>query len=172
MKRATSLVLLLFASFLTCNAQAKLVQNSALNKEQQEVLDVVVRLFDGMREADSSKVHAAFRDNVRMYTSFTNKSGDPILHEGELQKFLDAVGTPHEQLWDEPIWDAKVNIDGNLASVWVKYAFYADKNFSHCGVDAFMLNKDKEGWQIFHITDTRQRQGCEIPDEIRKGRDL
>lgn len=156
---------------LLASAQLKLINPSALNTKKQEVLDVVLTLFDGMREADSAKVHSVFGHDPQLYTSFTNKDGKPILKKDDIQKFLTAVGTPHDKIWDEPIWNVQINIDGNLASVWTDYAFYAGPDFSHCGVDAFMLNKDERGWKIFHLTDTRRRIDCDIPDEIKSKRE-
>jgi len=89
------------------------------------------------------------------------------LTTGNFQKFIDAVGQPKEQVWNEPIWNEKVEIDGNLASVWVDYAFYVDDQFSHCGVDAFHLIKQVDGWKIFHLVDTRRKTDCEVPEDIR-----
>ena len=57
-----------------------------------------------------------------------------------------------------------VQVDGNLASVWVEYSFYIGPRLSHCGVDAFQLARDASGWKIVAIADTRRRLGCsEIP---------
>ena len=153
---------------ILATAQVKLITPLNLDTNKQEVLDVVLTLFDGMREADSTKVHSVFGHDPQLYTSFTNKERKPILKKDDLQKFLDAVGTPHDIIWDEPLWNIQINIDGNLASVWTDYAFYAGNDFSHCGVDAFMLNKDENGWKIFHLTDTRKRAGCDIPEDLKK----
>lgn len=172
MKQAISIILFILSTFITCYSQVRNIDNASHDEDKQEIIDVVLTLFDGMREADSAKVHSVFRKEVELYTSYTNSEGKPILLNNNLQKFLDAVGTPHDKIWDEPIWDAKINIYNNLASLWTKYAFYLGKEFSHCGVDAFMLNKDENGWKIFHLTDTRQKKECEVIDEIRKNRDL
>lgn len=147
-----------------------MIPMDGFDSNQQEVLEVVLTLFDGMREADSAKVRSAFGQAPQLYTSFTDGEGIPVLNKNNLQKFLNAVGTPHDQVWDEPIWDIKINIDGNLASVWTKYAFYAGKSFSHCGVDAFMLNKEQNDWKIFYLTDTRRKQNCIVPNQIKKNR--
>ena len=171
MKNVFSIILLL-ATF-SVNAQSiNYIDNPNFNDEQREILKVVITLFDGMREGDSAKVHSVFRNHVEFHTSLTNKEGQPILLNDDLQPFLNAVGTTHDKIWDEPLWDIDIKIDNNLASVWTKYAFYIGNEFSHCGVDAFMLNKDENGWKIFHLTDTRQRNGCEVPNEIKTGRDL
>ena len=116
-----------------------------------------------MREADSSKVRSVFRDDVRMFTSFKTKSGENMLKEGELIDFLNAIGSPHPEIWDEKIWNTIIQIDGNLAQVWTDYTFYVGEKFSHCGVDAFQLIKEEnENWKIINLIDTRRIEGCKL----------
>jgi hypothetical protein len=135
--------------------------------ETKAIMEPVTQLFAGMNQGDSAMVHGAFVSGASFYTVTNDKEGKPLLRKDELQRFLTAVGTPHEQKWSEPIWDAKIQKDGNLANVWTKYAFYLDKKLSHCGVDAFQLFKGVDGkWRIFYLADTRQREGCVIPKEV------
>ena len=129
---------------------------------EDEVMRTVNQLFEGMRLGDSTLVRSAFTKNARMMTVFV-KDGEPVLRTGSLDKFVSAVGTPHDKIWDEPIWDFEVRIDGNLAQVWTKYAFYLGNEFSHCGVDAFQLFLNADGWKIFQLTDTRQFENCNPP---------
>ena len=151
-------------------AQVSWHTEKKLSNEQQEVLEVVLRVFDSMREGDSAKLHTAFTDDVAMYTSFTDKDGNAQLRKGELQQFLNAIGTPHQQRYDEPLWNIDVKLDGHVAMLWADYAFYLDKQFSHCGVDAFMLHHFADGWKIYQLTDTRKKEGCQVPDIIKKDR--
>ena len=124
-------------------------------------------LFKGMNTGDSALVHSAFTIAPTIVTVTTNKDGVPELRPGQLQKFLNAVGTPHDVKWSEPIWDVKIQMDGNLAQVWAKYAFYLGEKFSHCGVDAFQLFKSTDGkWRIFYLADTRRTEGCNVPPAI------
>ncbi|UII21052.1 nuclear transport factor 2 family protein [Fulvivirga ligni] len=155
------IILILLASL--CFASSYSQDKAA---EEQEVLKVIDALFTGMKEADSAMVHSAFVDTARMYTAFTDRNGKPVLSKGNLDEFLSAVGTPHDVDYNEEIWGAEVRIDGPLAQVWTKYAFYAGNKFSHCGVDAFHLFKSEKGWKIFVITDTRNWQNCKVPDDI------
>lgn len=137
-----------------------------LKKDKQAVEQVIIDLFDGMREADSAKVKALFDQDVQLYTSFTNKEGRDILKKGELAPFLNAIGSPHDKIWDEKIWNTKVNVDKGIAQVWTDYAFYIGSDFSHCGVDAFHLIKDTSGkWKIVHLMDTRRKEGCIEPNK-------
>jgi hypothetical protein len=108
-------------------------------------------------------------DDATLVTVFRDKARNPVFErEPSIVEFLKAVGTPHPDIWYEEIWNIKVEIDGDLAQLWCDYAFYAGNRFSHCGVDAFHLHKGKDGWKIFHLADTRRREGCEVPEDIRK----
>jgi len=129
-----------------------------------EVMAVVNQLFEGMRKGDSTLVRDAFTNDARLMTVF-EKEGKPVLRLGSIDRFANAVGTPHDKVWNEPIWDYEIRIDGRLAQVWTKYAFYLDDEFSHCGVDAFQLFNGEDGWKIFQLTDTRQYENCEFPPE-------
>ena len=150
-----------------------LIGISVLSKAQtaqdnKEILEPINGLFKGMNTGDSAMVHASFAASPTMATIFKNKEGIVSLRqETDLKGFLNAVGTPHEEKWSEPIWDVKIQMDGNFAQVWMKYGFYIGKTFSHCGVDAFQLFKGTDGkWKIFHLADTRWKEGCNVPAAI------
>ncbi|MFK7771472.1 MAG: nuclear transport factor 2 family protein [Saprospiraceae bacterium] len=165
MKFNLTLVFACLLSLTVFSQEDKKMDSSEPKKElsidEAEILEVVVHLFDGMRAGDSSIVRSCFHEQVEMFTSYTNKKGEAVFVKDDVQKFINAVGTPHEEVWDEKIWDTEIRVDGNLAQVWTKYGFYLDEKFSHCGVDAIHLTKTTEGWKIFHLSDTRQREGCE-----------
>ncbi len=146
-------LLLVLASF---NVQA--------TDPEDEVLLVVNQLFEGMRRGDSTMVREVFTDNARLIT-ISEKENQPDLKIGSVDRFVTAVGTPHDGVWDEPIWDEEVRIDGMFAQVWAKYALYVGDKFIHCGVDAFHLFNGKNGWKIFQLTDTRQKVDCEFPPD-------
>ena len=130
------------------------------NLETVEIEKVINSLFTGMKEGDSSIVHAVFHDDSRLQTSYTNKRNEPALHEENLIEFLIAIGTPHEQIWNERVSNLIIHVDDNLASVWMDYSFYVDENFSHCGVNTMQLVKTINGWKILSIIDTRRKDNC------------
>jgi hypothetical protein len=154
----------LLIAILTVSSSAVLAQSAQDNKE---ILIPINDLFRGMNTGDSALVHSTFVSAPVMTTVVKNKEGLPEMRTSSLKKFLEAVGTPHDIKWSEPIWDVKIQMDGNLAQVWAKYAFYLGKEFSHCGVDAFQLFKGNDGkWRIFSLADTRQKDGCNVPPAI------
>lgn len=139
------------------------------NDEQANITKVIEQLFLGMEKGDSAMVRASFTKNTTLATIYKNKNGEPAIHrENSLKDFLKAVGTPHEEPWYEEYWNMKIAIDGDFAAAWCDYALYVGNQFSHCGVDAFHLFKSKDGWKIFHLTDTRRKEPCVVPENIKK----
>ncbi len=134
--------------------------------ESAEVMRPIQYLFDGMNKGDSALVHKAFMDDATFATIGTDKDGNPYFRRGDLKRFLNAMAAPRAEIYTEPIWNVKMDIDGNMAQVWANYAFYIGKSLHHCGVDAFQLFKANDGWKIYSISDTRQQEGCEVPREI------
>jgi hypothetical protein len=61
---------------------------------------------------------------------------------------------------DEPIRNARVTIDADLATVWAEYQVRIDGAVSHCGYDAFDLVRAGDSWKILNVSDTFRRQGC------------
>ena len=141
--------------------------STSAQDQKREIMQVINQVFKAMRTNDSTMLKQSFVESPNTFTAFINKEGKSQLSKGDFQRFIDAVGQPKDQVWNEPIWNEKVEIDGNLASVWVDYAFYVDDQFSHCGVDAFHLIQREDGWKIFHLVDTRSKTDCEVPDEFK-----
>ena len=135
--------------------------------ENEAILEVVHRLFEGMQKGDSAMVRSTFARDVTLATVRRNKENKSTLHrENSVDGFMKAVGTPRPDGWYEEVWNVKVEQDDNFAQVWCDYGFYVGNRFSHCGVDAFHFYKGDEGWKIFHLADTRRNSPCIIPNDI------
>lgn len=159
-----SLTVFFIAFLLTFSADVAIAQ---VSNDEASVKAVVAKLFKAMELGDSAMLTSTFYKPVTLGTIVRDKNGDTVLRpESSIADFAKAVGTPHKEVWHEEIWAVKVQLDDNFAQVWCDYAFYIDKTFSHCGVDAFQLIKSKGGWKIFHLADTRRKTGCNVPKEI------
>ncbi|MCG8373579.1 MAG: nuclear transport factor 2 family protein [Balneolales bacterium] len=145
--------LILFFSVLPLHVAAQ-------EAEKQAVQKVIENLFDGMREGDSAKVAMSFNRGAVMETIQMNPEGNVVKSTGSLKGFLNAVGTPHDQVWDEKIGSYEIKIDAGLATAWTPYQFYLGEQFSHCGVNSFQLAKLDGEWKIIYIVDTRRRSDC------------
>jgi hypothetical protein len=140
---------------------------SAQSASERSVMKPLDDLFLGMKKGDSALAHSAFMSHVNFVTVRMDKAGKPELRKIDLLDFLNAVGTPHAEPWNELIWDTEIRIDGNFAQVWAKFAFHLDKKLSHCGVDAFQLFKGEDGnWKIFILSDTHHTEGCKVPATV------
>lgn len=138
--------------------------------DEKAVHDVIATMFEGMRLGDSTMVSQLFQKDAEFFTVYITPKGHSKMRAGSVLGWLDAIGTPHEQVWNEEWWDPVIHVERNFAHVWTPYAFYVDDTFSHCGVDSFHMIKDDEGkWKVFHATDTRKKEGCDefIPDYIK-----
>lgn len=124
--------------------------------EEKQVLHIVDQLFDGMREGDSSKVRTQFLPDARMTTTWI-KDGKHVHKQGALDHFCKAVGTPHDQQWNEVLSDTIVQIDDGMAHVWAPYTFHLGDKKLHSGVNSFQLVKTTSGWKILNLTDTRRK---------------
>jgi len=124
-----------------------------------EVLGVVTTLFDAMREKDETKLRSVFHADARLHSAGNPDQGTPI--EGFIQSVLSSPAN-----LDEVTFDEEVLVDGALAVAWTPYNFFANGEFSHCGVDAFTMVRTNEGWKILQIVDTRVQEGC---DPTRRG---
>jgi len=161
-------IIITISLLVLCSMEVAMAQSSNLNDQQKEVMAVIEELFDGYRAGDSSMVAATFTKNAQMQRVQVKDGQSLVTNSDSVEGWLNYIGSGLEKLHDEPIWDYKVNIDGGLASVWTKYAFYLEGTFHHCGVDNFLLVNSIDGWKIFHIVDTSQVEGCVIPDAVRK----
>jgi hypothetical protein len=141
--------------------QAKKTPASTSN-EAKAVEAAVVRFFDGMRARDSTMARSVLAPSARLYSVGAGKDGTVLPRETPMNAFIKSIGQKQEKVLDERIWNVKVNIDGDLATLWCDYAFYVGDTFSHCGADAFQLYRSPDGWKIFSITDTRRKEGCDL----------
>src|SRR5690606_15185796 len=78
-----------------------------------EVTAVIARLFDGMRESDSTKVRSTFHADARLGSALV-RDGVPSYRPDGVDGFVRAVGTPKEIVWDEQIRNLRVEVDGPL----------------------------------------------------------
>lgn len=126
-----------------------------------EITTAIYTLFTGMQVGDSALVHSVFFDEAVLHTTYINKKGESNLKTGSLERFLESVGTPHDEAWNETINTLSMKIDGSLAHVWTDYSFFLGEKLIHCGINSFHLIKNEDKWRIIHLIDTRRRQNCE-----------
>jgi len=114
--------------------------------------------FEAMRVGDSEMAHAVFHPDARL-----GRAGEDGISFRSADGFIEMIGSPRDEVYDEPVWDWTVQIDGRLAQMWTRYAFYREDTFSHCGWEGFQLYRADAGWQITQLIDTSYRENCWYP---------
>ena len=153
---------------LTATFSSKAQQSMLPVNDEQQVKNLIIELFDGYRAGDSLRVKNTFTSTAMLQTAFYTKEGESQLSApSPVSKFTSYIGKGFDKEHDERLWDIEIKIDNNLATVWTKYAFYLDGEFSHCGAENFLLVKQNNEWKIFHLVDTRQHSNCKIPETIK-----
>lgn len=123
-----------------------------------EVLAVITRIFDGMREADSAKVRTAFAPGARFVTVGTRTNPDTITYDS-IDGWLSGIARSNKA-WEERVSNVRIQVDANLASAWMDYVFVLNGAVRHCGVDSIDLVKVRGEWKITQLGDTRRMTGC------------
>ncbi|HET8866507.1 MAG TPA: nuclear transport factor 2 family protein [Gracilimonas sp.] len=149
---------ILFATTIFVMVLSGAVQ--AQNSPEREVQSTIEMLFEGMLEADGQKIADSFTPDAIMQTIVKNEEGDVMVRNGNLDAFVNSIGSAEPGRLNERIGGYEIKVDGELASAWTPYEFYVGEEFSHCGVNSFQLMKTTDGWKIFHIVDTRRKDNC------------
>lgn len=152
------------SSIVLCLSFALQANASELTSPQQrDILKPIHMLFDGMREGNGDKVRAVFHPTAVMHRAHAK-----LREGGTPEKFAEAVDKPKDKVWDEKIWDIKIQRDDKLASVWTQFAFYLGDTLSHCGVNSFQLYQFEDGWKIIYLGDTFRKGNvegnCDVPE--------
>ena len=142
-----------------------------LDAEQKAVLRTVIQVFDAMRSSDSTALASVLTSDAQMMTHFQDKTGVCQRKEGNVRGFKNAVASEKEVIWDEPVWNIDIKVHDNLAVAQMDYAFFLGKKMLHCGSDVILLQKVSGRWLIYHLSDTRVVENCQVPEALLEGRE-
>jgi len=132
----------------------------AQDSQTASIMAVVQKVFDAMRTRDTSLLSVAFDTSARLVGVRTRDGASTITLTTASQFGAAIARAPAGDVWNERIFDPEVRIDGDVAQVWAYYTFHRNKEFSHCGVDAFMLRRLGAQWKITQLSDSRRTTGC------------
>lgn len=142
------------AILLTLSPGLLQAQNSPAEKE---VYAVVEKFFAGFNAKDTTVMRSTLFGDVKLFTTGTNQQGQAVAREEAASGLMTSIAGAPGKLF-EKIFEPVVQVEDNLANVWVRYEFYMNDNYSHCGIDSFMLVKTADGWKIAALADTRRKQ--------------
>ena len=130
--------------------------------DKQSAIEVVNRLFDGMRAKSGEQIKAVFAPDVHFLAIDKPKDGKGIsksrVSTGEA--FIKMITESKSAEYIEKMISPEARISGDMAVVSGRYTFYVGDKFSHCGMDTFNLVRTETGWKIVQGAFTLEFQ-CE-----------
>ena len=133
------------------------VSCSIFSQTESDVKATVNRLFNAMRNADSTEILSVFTADAFMQSVASDEEGKTIVRKNQVQQFASSIGKMAKGAADEQIDFETIKVDGDLAFAWTPYRFIYNGKFSHGGVDAFCLVKINGEWKIQYLIDTRRK---------------
>jgi hypothetical protein len=129
-----------------------------LNAQDLHPKKVVEDFFIAFHAKDTISLKELCHPDIKLQTIANTKEGNK-LEANEFSGFLKSIASiPTNMKFEERILNYNVQIDGNLAHVWIPYEFYINNQLSHVGANSFTLYNDNGKWQIIHIIDTRRKK--------------
>ena len=128
------------------------------SSEEQKVLETIQLFFDAMADRDAEAALEVMIPEGRFF-SLREENGETAARTFTNQEFAAGLETQEQDLL-ERFWKPEVRIRGGIATVWAPYDFYLDGEFHHCGIDAFDLLNDGNGWKITGGVYTVETSGC------------
>lgn len=127
--------------------------------DREDILNVVERFFDALRDRDSGVWDEIMLDEGQITAHREQADGSWILSPKNNREQIDRLETDKGYV-DERIWDPTVLVHETMAVVWAPYDIYIDGALLHCGIDTFQLFKIEGQWKINHTSYTAEPEGC------------
>ena len=143
MKKILSILLFIFA-----------VQIQAQNNEVQKTIET---FFEGFHAKDTLKLKSVCAEKLILQSISEREFSNSLSAEKTEDFYKSIAGIPKEMNFQEKILNYSIQVDGAMAHAWTPYEFYVNGKLSHSGVNAFTLFKEKGGWKIIHLIDTRRK---------------
>jgi hypothetical protein len=128
---------------------------------EAELVQVAEALFAGMEARDTAAVRSLFLADAPLLVVRVREGEDPAVQTLGVSDFVASIGRSSEVL-RERIWEPRVEVRGDFATLWAQYDFHQGERFSHCGVDAFHFVRLDNEWKIAVLSYTTQTAGCPV----------
>ena len=152
----------LCAAFVAASS-ISILPAQAQSAADKEVLASVHAFLAAMKAKDTVGMKLALDPVSRFTLLRSTPNGTQVMNLSGAD-FLRAVSDPQGPTYDEPIRKPMVQIDGDLATVWVEYQVRLEPGkVHHCGYDSFQMARLGGRWRILNVSDTYREEGCGAP---------
>ncbi len=127
--------------------------------DSKTALATINNLFAEMANHNPPAIAAIFMTKSQLAVVVKNKEGKIAADTFTGEEFSKFFADKKDDI-KENMYDPKVKLFGDLATVWGRYVFFVNGKILHCGVDTFNLVRIDEGWKIVNAASTIEPQGC------------
>jgi hypothetical protein len=150
----------LLVLFLALAAAPAIAQDPPSDADRQAVLATVDGLFAAMLARDGAAIMPLVEPEGLVTSITADAEGGSRITSTTWSDFAARLPQAPAPI-RERLFEPEIRIRGDLAMVWSRYDLFVGDTFSHCGTDLFELVRRDGRWRMFHITYTREREGCE-----------
>lgn len=133
---------------------------SSAGSEEAAVLAPVERLLGAIATRDAAAMLRAGRPDGKLTGVVERPDGTRAIRSVTLAEFSQLVASGAQGA-EERSGAPMVRVDGDIAMVWARYAFFVEGKIRHCGVNHFDLVREGGTWTILSITWSQRTTGCE-----------
>lgn len=127
--------------------------------EEAELIALAEHALELISDEDMIGLTDLMAENASIYSVIDESDGEVLLRYRSRAE--ERASEPSSDLLERGFAPRALVAD-RIGVVWLPYDFYTDGEWSHCGVDAFTMLRDVEGWKIVSIAYTvAQAPDCE-----------
>jgi Putative lumazine-binding len=126
--------------------------------DRDAVLGQVQGFFDALGANDGAALARIFVPGAQL--TIAPRGGQPAtaVRQRTIEQQIESAKT-NKDTFLERGWSPTVMIEGRIATVWMPYDFHRNGQFSHDGIDVFVLMKLEDGWKIVSAAWTAEPGG-------------
>ncbi len=129
---------------------------SAQNKDALGAADKLFELMSAHKPAEIIQLHTAESQLTALIKGRDGTSKIENLSREAFSKFFE---TKRAEI-SEKMYDSKVRVFGDMATVDGRYIFTVNNKLAHCGMNSFHLIRTADGWKLGNSISTIEPQGC------------
>ncbi len=126
---------------------------------EAEVMKPVNALMAALEKNDPAAVLVASRPEGGLTVAFERSDGKRAVRHRTWPEFAAGLVPSHDH-FEERLSTPAIEIDGDIALVWVSYTSLTNGKIDHCGVDHFDLVRENGAWKILNVTWSQRATGC------------
>jgi hypothetical protein len=129
-----------------------------VTSDRDAVLGKVQGFFDALGANDGAALARIFVPGAQL--TIAPRGGQPAtaVRQRTIEQQIESAKTNRDTFLERG-WNPTVLIEGHLATVWMPYDFHRNGQFSHNGIDVFVLMKLEDGWKIVSAAWTAEPGG-------------